>query len=61
MLVWLADYLSQFYSAFSVVQYLTLRGILSVLTALAICLIAGPIVIRRLNFADGPGNSNRWP
>jgi phospho-N-acetylmuramoyl-pentapeptide-transferase len=49
MLVWLADYLSQFYSAFSVVQYLTLRGILSVLTALAICLIAGPIVIRRLN------------
>ena len=49
MLLWLADYLSQFYSAFSVVQYLTLRGILSVLTALAICLIAGPMVIRQLN------------
>ena len=49
MLLWLADYLSQFYSAFSVVQYLTLRGILSVLTALAICLIAGPVVIRQLN------------
>ncbi len=49
MLVWLADYLSQFYSAFSVVQYLTLRGILSVLTALAISLIAGPLVIRKLN------------
>ena len=26
MLLWLADYLSQFYSPFSVVQYLTLRG-----------------------------------
>ncbi|MDG1165688.1 MAG: phospho-N-acetylmuramoyl-pentapeptide-transferase [Porticoccaceae bacterium] len=62
MLLWLADYLSQYYSPFSVVQYLTLRGILSVLTALAICLIAGPIVIRRLNYlqmgqairSDGP-------
>lgn len=49
MLLWLADYLSQFFSAFSVVQYLTLRGILSVLTALAISLLAGPILIRRLN------------
>jgi len=49
MLLWLADYLSQFFSAFSVVQYLTLRGILSGLTALAISLLAGPILIRRLN------------
>jgi phospho-N-acetylmuramoyl-pentapeptide-transferase len=49
MLLWLADYLSQFFSAFSVVQYLTLRGILSVLTALTISLFAGPILIRRLN------------
>ncbi|MDC1143498.1 phospho-N-acetylmuramoyl-pentapeptide-transferase [Porticoccaceae bacterium] len=49
MLLWLADYLSQFFSAFSVVQYLTLRGILSVLTALTISLLAGPLLIRRLN------------
>ena len=49
MLLWLAEYLSQFFSAFSVVQYLTLRGILSVLTALTISLLAGPILIRRLN------------
>ncbi len=49
MLLWLADYLSQFFSAFSVVQYLTLRGILSVLTALTISLLAGPVLIRRLN------------
>jgi phospho-N-acetylmuramoyl-pentapeptide-transferase len=62
MLLWLAEYLSQFYSPFSVVQYLTLRGIFSVMTALAICMIAGPIVIRRLNHlqmgqairSDGP-------
>ena len=27
MLLWLADYLSEFYSPFSVVKYLTLRGI----------------------------------
>ena len=49
MLLWFADYLSQFYSPFSVVQYLTLRGILAMITALLIGLIAGPMVIRQLN------------
>ncbi len=49
MLLWLADYLSQFYSPFSVVNYLTLRGIFAVLTALLISLVAGPAVIRKLN------------
>jgi phospho-N-acetylmuramoyl-pentapeptide-transferase len=49
MLVWLADYLSQYISAFSVVQYLTFRAILGVLTAWGFCLILGPPVIRRLN------------
>ena len=48
MLVWLADYLSQFYSAFSVVQYLTLRGIFAV-TALVISWVFRPAVIRKLN------------
>ena len=58
MLVWLADYLSQFYSPFSVVKYLTLRGIFAVITALTICWVLGPRVIRLLNeFADGSGNS----
>ncbi len=42
MLLWLAEYLSDFYKPFSVVQYLTLRGIFAVLTALLISLIAGP-------------------
>lgn len=49
MLTWLADYLSQFYSGFNVFQYLTFRSILSVLTALGISLIVGPLMIRRLS------------
>ena len=49
MLLWLADYLSQFYSPFSVVKYLTLRGIFAVITALTICWVLGPRVIRLLN------------
>lgn len=62
MLLWLADYLSQFYSPFSVVNYLTFRAILSVLTSLVMCWLLGPWVIRRLNYlqigqavrSDGP-------
>ncbi len=49
MLVWLAEYLEQFNSSFNVFQYLTLRGILGVMTALAISLVLGPWMIRRLN------------
>jgi phospho-N-acetylmuramoyl-pentapeptide-transferase len=49
MLVWLAEYLQQYYSGFSVFQYLSLRGILGVLTALAISFILGPWMISRLN------------
>jgi len=49
MLVWLAEYLEQFNSGFAVFQYLTLRGILGVLTALGISLMLGPWMIRRLN------------
>nr|VFK16612.1 MAG: Phospho-N-acetylmuramoyl-pentapeptide-transferase [Candidatus Kentron sp. LPFa]VFK31924.1 MAG: Phospho-N-acetylmuramoyl-pentapeptide-transferase [Candidatus Kentron sp. LPFa] len=48
MLLLLTEYLSQFHSGFSVFQYLTLRAILGVLTALAISLVVGPIMIRRL-------------
>ncbi|TWH77527.1 phospho-N-acetylmuramoyl-pentapeptide-transferase [Azomonas agilis] len=48
MLLLLAEYLQQFYTGFSVVQYLTLRGILGVLTALIIALCLGPWMIRTL-------------
>ncbi len=48
MLLLFAKYLSQFYSGFHVFSYITLRAILGVLTALAIALIVGPEMIRRL-------------
>ncbi|WP_370298428.1 phospho-N-acetylmuramoyl-pentapeptide-transferase [Pontibacterium sp.] len=48
MLLLLADFLSNFYSGFAVFQYLTLRGILGVLTALAISLLLGPLLIKKL-------------
>jgi len=48
MLVWLAQYLEQFHSGFNVFSYLTVRAILGVLTALAISLLIGPHMIRKL-------------
>ncbi|CBV41842.1 phospho-N-acetylmuramoyl-pentapeptide-transferase [Halomonas elongata] len=48
MLLFLADFLAQFQSAFNVFNYLTLRMILGTLTALILCLWLGPVVIRRL-------------
>ncbi|RMF19306.1 MAG: phospho-N-acetylmuramoyl-pentapeptide-transferase [Gammaproteobacteria bacterium] len=50
MLVWLADYLSQYIDGLGVFRYLTLRGIMGVLTALAISLILGPVMIRKLSY-----------
>jgi phospho-N-acetylmuramoyl-pentapeptide-transferase len=48
MLLSLFNYLSQYESVFSVFQYLTLRAILGVLTALIISFMIGPAVIRKL-------------
>ncbi|MEM9101141.1 MAG: phospho-N-acetylmuramoyl-pentapeptide-transferase [Pseudomonadota bacterium] len=50
MLVWLAEYFSEFFSALNVVQYLTFRTILSVLTALSLSLLLGPTFIKRLSY-----------
>lgn len=50
MLLWLAEYLAQFNSGFLVLQYITLRAIFSVLTALSIAFFLGPIMISRLQF-----------
>jgi len=50
MLLYLAEYLSQFNTGFNVFQYLTLRTILGVLTALIISFVVGPVMIRRLTF-----------
>ncbi len=49
MLVWLTDYLSSYINAFQVFHYLTLRGVLSVMTALVITWLLGPLMIRHLN------------
>ncbi|MBU2885399.1 phospho-N-acetylmuramoyl-pentapeptide-transferase [Gilvimarinus agarilyticus] len=49
MLLWLAENLQEYNSHFFVFQYLTLRAILSVMTALGISLLMGPWMIRKLN------------
>ncbi|MFT6311372.1 MAG: phospho-N-acetylmuramoyl-pentapeptide-transferase [Porticoccus sp.] len=64
MLLWLSSWLSEYYTAFGVFQYLTLRGILSILTALSIALLVGPTMIAKLNHyqigqtirTDGPAS-----
>jgi phospho-N-acetylmuramoyl-pentapeptide-transferase len=48
MLLWLTEYLAQFYSGFNVFSYLTLRIILGVLKSLFISFVFGPYLIRRL-------------
>tara|TARA_B100001094_G_scaffold332970_1_gene407604 strand:+ start:5468 stop:6553 length:1086 start_codon:yes stop_codon:yes gene_type:complete len=48
MLLYLAEYLSQFYSGFHVFSYVTFRAILGLLTSLAFSLWSGPKVIRFL-------------
>jgi phospho-N-acetylmuramoyl-pentapeptide-transferase len=62
MLVYLAEYLTQFYSGFNVFSYVTFRAILGLLTALVCSLWWGPILIKRLQMlqigqvvrSDGP-------
>ena len=54
MLLLLTEYLSQFYSGFNVFNYLTLRTILGVLTALIIAFLVGPSMIRRLTSSPKP-------
>ena len=48
MLLWLSEYLMQYYSGFNVFQYITLRTILGALTSLFIALIIGPVLINYL-------------
>jgi phospho-N-acetylmuramoyl-pentapeptide-transferase len=49
MLLSLTEYLARFYSGFHVFQYLTLRGILAAVTALALALFIGPTMIALLS------------
>ena len=64
MLLWLTEYLSGFVGGFAVFQYLTLRTMVSVVTALLMSLLIGPVMIKRLTQAqigqtirdDGPSS-----
>jgi phospho-N-acetylmuramoyl-pentapeptide-transferase len=64
MLLWLTELLTLVDSVFAVFGYITLRTILAVLTALAISLLVGPVMIRRLTHhqigqtvrSDGPAS-----
>ncbi len=53
MLVALTEFLAQYYSGFNVFQYLTLRVILGILTALIIAFVVGPAMIRHLKQYQG--------
>ncbi|ALG67497.1 phospho-N-acetylmuramoyl-pentapeptide-transferase [Beggiatoa leptomitoformis] len=48
MLLWISEILAHYYSPFNVFQYLTLRAILSALTALLVALLVGPNMIQHL-------------
>ncbi len=62
MLLDLSLYLAQYHTGFNVFQYLTLRAILGVLTALLVSFLFGPMLIRKLSHyqigqhvrSDGP-------
>jgi phospho-N-acetylmuramoyl-pentapeptide-transferase len=49
MLLSLTEYLARFHSGFHVFQYLTLRGILAAVSALALALFIGPSMIEMLS------------
>jgi len=48
MLIYLTEYLQQYISGFGVFSYITMRAIMSVLTALILSFIVGPAMIRWL-------------
>ena len=52
MFLFFADQLTEFYSPFRALTYITTRGILSALTALLVSFIIGPKLIQKLSFND---------
>jgi phospho-N-acetylmuramoyl-pentapeptide-transferase len=49
MLLYLFDALANEFSVFNVFRYLTFRGICGVITALVVCFVLGPMMIRKLS------------
>tara|TARA_Y100000588_G_scaffold395128_1_gene520207 strand:+ start:5025 stop:6104 length:1080 start_codon:yes stop_codon:yes gene_type:complete len=52
LFLFFADQLTEFYSAFNALTYITTRGILSALTALLVSFVLGPKLIQKLSFND---------
>jgi phospho-N-acetylmuramoyl-pentapeptide-transferase len=52
LFLFFADQLTEFYSAFNALTYITTRGILSALTALVVSFIIGPKLIQKLSLND---------
>ena len=52
MFPFFADQLTEFYSAFNALTYITTRGILSALTALLVSFVLGPKLIHKLSVND---------
>ncbi|OED40676.1 phospho-N-acetylmuramoyl-pentapeptide-transferase [Chromatiales bacterium (ex Bugula neritina AB1)] len=52
MMIFLAEWLSQYNDDFRVFQYITLRAIIAALTSLIVCLLFGPVMIRKLAAAS---------
>ena len=54
MLLWLTEYLSEYVRGFAVFQYLTFRTMVSVVTALSMSLLIGPVMICLLYTSPSP-------
>ena len=52
MFLYLIDYLGSISSSFYVFEYITLRAILSIITALVISLLIGPILIKKFSLVN---------
>ena len=52
MLIYILDYLINLNTGFAVFEYITLRAILSIITALFISLILGPVIIKKFSIND---------
>ncbi len=62
VLLYLTEYLARYYTGFHVFQYLTLRGILAAVTALALALFIGPTMIEMLGrLSNRPAGAHRRP
>ncbi len=61
MLLWLSEWLANYFHVFHVFLYLTLRAILGTLTALVVALLLGqPLFVKLCLNHVGSSDSRRW-